>query len=105
MPHYLLLYLIRCKFIISSTLSCDFRPRTVISDDLKEIYDVFVKLSQKEIESTMGVPHRRPSWILYLCTGVDGAAVPRSSGTHHRCPWVPPLLLPVAGGRVSQDWE
>ena len=38
-------------------------------------------------------------------TGVDGAAVPRSSGTHHRCPWVPPLLLPVAGGRVTQDWE
>ena len=29
----------------------------------------------------------------------------KNSGTHHRCPWVPPLLLPVAGGRVTQDWE
>ena len=45
---------------ISSTLSCDFWPLTVISDDLRVMSDVFVKLSQvkksivEEIELIMG---------------------------------------------------
>ena len=45
------------------------------------------------------------NWLAWR-VGVDRAAVPRSSSTYHR--WVPPVLLssvPVAGGRVTQDWE
>ena len=46
-------------FTISSTLSCDFQPLTIISNDLSVISGVFVKLSQKKIiveavESIMG---------------------------------------------------
>ena len=59
----------------STTLSCDFRPLTVISDDLTMISNVFVKLSQpkknvEEIESILDgvnfVPHMHPWWILYF---------------------------------------
>ena len=54
----------------SSMLSCDFRPLTIISDYLRSISDVFVKLSPKkniveEIESIMGacVERSSPLWV------------------------------------------
>ena len=45
--------------LVSSTLSCDLGPLTVISEDLRVISFVFVKLSQgkkivEEIKSSMG---------------------------------------------------
>ena len=51
----------------SSTLSNDFQPLTVISDDLRVISDVFVTLSQEkyiveEIELIMGI-RAEPSWV------------------------------------------
>ena len=37
-----------CQEDVSPTLSCDFRHLTLISDDLRVIPDVFVKLSQEK---------------------------------------------------------
>ena len=56
---------------ISSTLSCDFRPLTMISNDLRVISDVFVKLSQgknivEEIELIMGTHGDQTSPLVNL---------------------------------------
>ena len=56
---------------ISSTLSCDFRPLTMISNDLRVISDVFVKLSQgknivEEIELIMGTHGEQTSPLVSL---------------------------------------
>ena len=37
-----------CSYGISSTLSCDFQPLTVIANDVRMISDVFVKFSQEK---------------------------------------------------------
>ena len=56
---------------ISSTLSCDFRPLTMISNDLRVISDVFMKWSQgknivEEIELIMGTHGEQTSPLVSL---------------------------------------
>ena len=41
--------ILSCYRVFSTTISCDFLPLTVISDHLRVISDIFVKLSQENI--------------------------------------------------------
>ena len=78
---------------ISSTLSCDFQPLTTISDDLRVISDVFVKLSQeknivKEIESMMGACVERSS-LEWVCIPQKSLAIACDFWNTNSFEWTP----------------
>ena len=92
-------------FGISSTLNCDFWPLTVISDDLRVMSDVFVKLSQvkksivEEIELIMGacVEQSSPSWV---CIPQKSLAIARDSWNTNSLGWIPFHM----GAHDHDDW-
>ena len=89
----------------SSTLSCDFRPLTMISDDLRLTSDVFVKLSLEkniveEIELIMGAHADRssPSWV---CIQQKSLPIARDFWNTNSLGWTPFHMGACDGFSVS----